>query len=495
MIYKYNLGERELTIKSELAAGRLFYIYYTNVKDKLIYSDSLVELLNFEEVKKPLKISEEGIVFLLQMGVVPPPKTVYKDIYILGIGDSAIIRTENNKIELGFKNEFPFVNHSRRQDSNYDISFKTILQKLYDAIDTKVNRRMESFVFHSAGKDSNPLALAIAEAGAQNRYTLITHKTNGVGDESLISKTIAKRLGFKHIVLSEVEKFDQRHIVEIERHFTNSPLPCTDNVSIVYPLYVAQQPILQNCNVIDGMGSDVYIGHVPSKSEYEKQQLASFFSRFNFLNNFLHSGSKIVSLTRTRAEWTGLFGLTPLDIDRIYKYDPSVSRYLKRQSVKNIDYLDFRSSVRGRIIDTEIFMRKVRNFADAFNNNLIFPWADESVVKHFMHMPEKYLIDRNGFRNKVLIRQLLKEKLELDSDKIGKMGYSYNSSVMILNNIKYLSGEILNCELWNKDIIYKYLDLSIAKLNKKEKNSSFYAGIIYRLYLISAWHNMCRWIN
>jgi hypothetical protein len=35
-----------------------------------------------------------------------------------------------------------------------------------------------------------------------------------------------------------------------------------------------------NSNIIDGMGNDVFIGHIPSKNEY---RFANYFSKLSFL--------------------------------------------------------------------------------------------------------------------------------------------------------------------------------------------------------------------
>jgi asparagine synthase (glutamine-hydrolysing) len=46
-------------------------------------------LLDSPNAKKPLKVSDEDMSLLLQIGVVPPPKTNYKNFYIVGLGDKA----------------------------------------------------------------------------------------------------------------------------------------------------------------------------------------------------------------------------------------------------------------------------------------------------------------------------------------------------------------------------------------------------------------------
>jgi len=494
MIKEYN-KPTPIQIKSDTAAEKPIYIYHSKEKDKLLYSDSLIELLDFPEIKKPLKISSEGISFLLQSGVVPPPRTVYEEIYIVSIGDTAKITTTNDKIELRFSHKFPFQKSARNPDSGYDVGYESILQKLFDATIKNVDKSKDSFIFHSAGKDSNPIALAIAEAGAQDQFTLVTHKTAGTGDESEISKSIAKRLGFKHIILNEIENFEQTHTSAIKKHFTKAPLPCTDNVSLAYPIYVAQQPSLQECNIVDGMGSDVYIGHVPGKKENDRQKLSRVLSKLNFLTKHIDSNNIIIPLIRTRAECTGLSGFSSKDSGKIYNAHRDISSYWQSLSKNSRDYLDFRASVRGTVIDTEIFMRKVRNFADAFNNNLIFPWTDETVVNHFMFMPERYLIDRKRLRNKVLIREMLKQRIDLDSDKIGKMGFSYNSSSMIEKNKKTIEFEITSCTLWNNEAIKDFLSHASKTKEKNTRSSQINSSLIYRLYLISAWHNNCQWLQ
>src|SRR5690606_31202479 len=100
-----------------------------------------------------------------------------------------------------------------------------ILEMLAEATISRIDQSKPSFLFHSAGKDSNSIALALAEAGWQDRVTLVTHKSKGSVDESEISARIAKNLGFKHCVLHEVDNFKQEHDQAIESYFANAPFP------------------------------------------------------------------------------------------------------------------------------------------------------------------------------------------------------------------------------------------------------------------------------
>src|SRR5690554_4425964 len=110
MINQYTPNQPGLVLEPDLAGEFPLYLYWPQDQSTLLYSTSITELLNDARVPKPLKVSTEGLSFLLQSGVVPPPKTAYQDIYILGIGDKAKVSTVNGKIDIQFSHEFPFLN-------------------------------------------------------------------------------------------------------------------------------------------------------------------------------------------------------------------------------------------------------------------------------------------------------------------------------------------------------------------------------------------------
>lgn len=492
-VSEYVVGQDGLILKSDIAAEEPVYVFFSKKENRLLYSKNLVSLLDSHAVQKPLSVSDHGISFLLQSGVVPPPYTVYQDIYILGIGDRALVSTENNKIKIKFEYDFPFLNANRSTEVAYDSSYETIQELLLDATINRLDLEKKSFLFHSAGKDSNPIAIAIAEAGMQDQFTLVTHKTKRNEDESGLSEEIAKKLGFKHRVLNEVDKLSSKDLNLVESYFRNATLPCTNNISILYPLYVGQHNDLQNCNIIDGSGSDVYIGHIPSVSEFKKQKLAKIFSPLNWIGERQSSESRIRKLTKTRAEWTGLVGLSYADSKKFFRNQKDVSRYWKAVQQYD-DYLDFRASVRGRVIDVELYMRKARNFCDAFGNNMVFPWANERVAGHFMFMPERLLFDRKGHRNKLLLRTMLKDKLGIDSDKIGKRGYPYDLRSFVLSNKEFIVSQVVSCELWAEPSANDAVAELSLKVGDTGRVGLICSQLLYQLFMVSGWYNNCRWL-
>jgi len=494
MISQYTPQRSDLVLESDLAGEFPLYLYWPRDQSTLLYSTSITALLNDARVPKPLKVCNDGLSFLLQSGVVPPPKTAYEDIYIIGIGDKAQVSTQNGKVQLSFTHHFPFMNANRLPAEAMQPDDNLILQMLAEATITRIDPSKPSFLFHSAGKDSNSIALALAEAGWQDKVALITHKSKGKADESAISAKIAKKLGFKHEVLFEVDHLQAEHHQAIENYFINAPFPCTDNVTLAYPLYVHQLPVLKGANIIDGMGNDVFIGHIPSRSEYKRQKLSKYLKLSRVLSKHFPSESLVQAAGRTRAEWTGLSGLSYFDAKRFLPEAFDVFDYWVTKDKKQ-DYLDFRSSIRGVILDQEVFTRKVRNFSDSVGGNMVLPWANQHVSEYFAKMPEVYLFDRKALKNKLVLRRILKDRIGLDSDLIGKKGWTYDHTGLVMLNFAYIFNTISECSLWSLD--------GVEDLKRRLKNmpssdarkSIILRGMIYRIFLISMFLNLNKYLR
>jgi len=493
MIKKYKLNDEAISLESDLAGEYPLYIYLSPNKDYLLYSKSIKVLLESQKVIKPLAVSKKGISFLLQSAVVPPPQTVYENIFIVGIGQKAMVRTINGKIDMTFSEMHPFLNANREEDSEVDEEY--ILEILADATVSRMEKGRENYLFHSAGKDSNSIALALSVAGYQNEITSVSYKGEGEKDESEIAKKIAKEFGFKHKIVYEPKILAKKDINNINSFFENSSFPCMDNATLAYPLYMNQLDFT-NSNIIDGMGNDVYMGHIPDAREFSKQKN---FSRFHHLRPFsrkFSSASRIGIATTTRTEWVGLSGLSYGDVNKILKDSFDVYAYWKEvdKEHKDMDYLDLRSYIRGRVLDQEVFIRKVRNFADVTNSNLILPWTNQKVASYFSKLPEKSLFDRKPLKNKLLLRSILKDRIGLDSDKLGKKAYGFNAYGILMMMKNEVNQEILSCELWNEKELENLLSTLYKKIDAKHKSISRLKSIVQRLYLISIWYNKSKYV-
>lgn len=498
MINQYTKNQSALLLESDLAGEYPIYVYRSENKQTLLYSYSINELLDDNRVDKPLKVSNEGLSFLLQSSVVPPPLTAYQNIYIVGIGDTALIETIDSKIVIKFSHQFPFSADKRESLGSYpEPKYDDVIKLLANETIKKLDKTKETFLFHSAGKDSNSIALALAEAGLQKQVTLVTHQSKGNLDESLLSQQIAKKLGFSHQILFEVDTLEDEHLEFIHDYFTKVPFPCVDNLCLAYPLYAKQLPGLFDSNIIFGDGNDSHMISPPSTKDFQRTEVTKYTSRLSFLRNFINSENIFSSFLRTPAEWFGQSGFSLRDCRKIYSKTTSVYPYWHRESKnrKDWDLFYFKSDIYSTRVISEKMIRKLFNFSEYLRANIVLPFATKNVARYFSQMPEKYLFDRVHFKNKTILRNLLKDKLDLDSDVVGKMGWSYDTKAIVENNWELILSEINECQLWDKSEVNKVIFRLRKSMKKNNKYSQLSCRLIYRLYLLSMWNNRCKYLN
>jgi len=497
MISRYNLNEPALCLKSDLAGEKPLYIYWSFVNCILLYSNSITNLLNDCRVIKPLKVSDKGLSFLLQSKLIPPPLSVYANIYILGVGDTAKIFTSNKKINIKFTSNFPFYNSNRQESDQLEPDENNILNLIAESTIRRMDSSKESFLFHSAGKDSNTIALALAEAGYQDKITLVTHKAEGVKDESSISSKIAKQLGFNHKVLSSVDFIKKSHIKSMDDFFSNSPFPCCDTITLAYSHYGVELPDLKESNIIDGGGNDSYMGTPPSDRENIIIPFSKLASKSNIIRSRLKSESLFLPLFKTPVEWFGISGLSFSDTIKLLPSAFDVHSHWQEESQmkSKLDLFDLKTSILTPIISSEQHIRKVRNFAASFNSNLILPFMDEEVAKYFFKFHEKFLFDRKTKANKLILRKILNNYHIINSDKIGKMGYTYDIDSFVEKNLDLILREIETCIYWNKKGRGKLINNFKNNLFKPTRNGVISRRSIFNIFIISIWLNKNKYTN
>lgn len=142
----------------------------------------------------------------------------------------------------------------------------------------------------------------------------------------------------------------------------------------------------------------------------------------------------------------------------------------------------------------EVNIRKARNFADSINSNMVLPFANQKVVEYFKKMPEQYLFDRKTLKNKLILRKILKERIGLDSDALGKLGFSYDSRSIVLQNWDWMHQEMQQCPLWEQAGLLKVITRMKNRMNGTGWGAGAAGRLLYRIYLLSAWYNQNQYI-
>ncbi len=479
------LTKKELPFKFEgpLAGDKPVYIYCSETKDYLLYSTSLKNLLNSPEVKKPLKISTLGLSFYLLSGVIPTPYTVYENIFVLNVGDILEIKNEGSSFKFFYSHQFPF--HSKnRKEKNFDE--KHLLELLKKSVLKNLLPQCPIYLFQSLGKDSNTIALALSEVvDFKEKITCLTLSTGDRKDESQVASEVAKKLGFKHVKLFLPEKVTSELLSLFDYYFTNITHPCVDGTSLVYPIYAAQIDF-RNTNIIDGSGNDIYFGHVPRAIEYKRQKNYLLFSFLRPISELLPTGNILQKLTKTRSEMIGLTGFTLREAKKIYPEVISVFKYWKEedQKRKDWDYFDLKADIWGTNVEFDLVIRKVRNFAEVFEANLILPWTDPEIAQYIGNLKEEVLFDRKNFKNKLPLRKLLRERLGLDADAMGKYSYGFDAYRFLQKMEDKVKEEVFSCRLWNRKNIEK-----IYQKLQENSDKKLFKNLYTRLFILSAWFN------
>lgn len=483
------------TIKGPITGEKPIYLYLSQQKDYLVYAEDLKALMNSSKVSKPLELWEEGISFLLQSGVVPTPYTIIKNLFVLSIGDEVVIEREgDSKLELKFSHKYHYFHSYRYKEKSADPQF--FLGLLKEAILKRLLEGREIFLFHSAGKDSNLIALALAESEIKDRVICITLKGPEGKDESLIAKELAKKMGLRHIIFSLPDKITFRHIDFLRSYFQEMIIPCTDGVSLVYPFY-AMEFDFKGKNLIEGSGVDVFVGHLPRKVEFERQKLFTKFQFLRALAEVFPTGNPLRKITLTRAEWIGLDGFTLRDAKKFCARVKSVFPYWKEEEKKrrDWDYLDLKGDLWATHVEYGNVMRKVRILAEFSEANLIFPYTDEKVAKYLAELPEKESFDRKRWVNKIFFRKILWEKLQYEADKIRKFSYPVDFFTLLEKMEDFIKEEIFSCQLWEKkgiEQIYFKLRRKMTLSNTSKSKEAL--KLILRTFLISAWYNNSKYL-
>ena len=489
LVRKITARETPLTLEGDPAGGKPLYLYLSPDRTFLLVSPDVKTLLEHPETGKVHPLSPRGLSFVLQSGVIPTPWTIFENLYVLNIGDKVTLRARGERLELEFSHQFPYFNHLR--DPHFVPDPGKLLRLLAQTVTERLRPGAPTYLFQSLGKDSNTIALALAREGLD--LTCLTLSTSDRKDESAVAEKIARKLGFRHRRLPIPSRPSSQHLEELHRYFERIPLPCVDGVSLAYPLY-ALEINFEGSNVIDGSGNDIYMGHVPRRIEYRRQKLYSRLTFLRPLADRLPTGNPLTSLARTRSEMAGPFGFTFHDARLLFPEAEPVFPFWREadRQRRGWDYFDLKADIWGPNLEFDLVMRKVRNFATVYRANLIFPWADRKVADYVKKIPEKYLFDRKQFRNKLLLRKILKEELGLDSDALGKFSYGFDAFGFLQKMEKEARREILECKLWDSRGVKTVLSRLEEGIRKRKR---IFRKLWVRLYLLSAWYNHNRYVK
>lgn len=488
MIKIFNIKNKEISLKIERFSSNYIFIYLNEEKNIIIYGNNLKELLNSEFLPKKFKVNYKSISILLTTGLIPPPYTVYQNLFKISQGIECKLFAINEEVKISFSEKNIFTQSLNRTDFD-ETKF---LEMLYSNIDKNLDPTVPTYLFQSAGKDSNIIALAYSiHCENKNSLTCLTYSSSD--DETIYAKDICKKLGFKHITLS-VPKYTINKFINLTADkFKNTIFPNTDNAYLGYFLY--NDGFLDHrSNLIDGMGNDIYSGHIPSLKEYMMQYLSILFSKLNFISNYTDS-ILLNEIVKDREFYTGLYGLPNFVSKKIFLKFSDQKEFLKKKYNTNDDYLTIRAKIRGGLVDYEKFMGKLESFAFSNNSNVIFPFANSNVGNYVFNTSQKLLYSKIFLKNKIYLRKIIDNNLNINIDQIGKKSFRFNYWENISSYEKFVFNEILICKLFEKNNIEELLKKLKRISNLKSFAKNRCRNLLNYLFQIALWYNHSDFID
>ncbi len=484
-------------IEGSTAASDNTYFYFD--KQKFYYSKNIKDVLNFSQstTKALPLLNDNGIVFLLKNSLIPYPYTPYKNIFSLGPGDVVTITKTHQQLELHFKSSFPYKQSLSRQDQKPSTS--KLLQLLARTIEKNLGK--DNYLMLSSGKDSVALAVAIREASAQNKVISLTYTdTDDISNknEAIAAKAFAKKLGILHETI-KLPNDKNKTANAMRKFFTHSPYPSCDPTTIPYIISLNQINI-KNSTIFDGLGNDIYTGYVSlpkprlTKLLNHYSNLTYSLEKTDFLNKALPFYSKARKIFLSPAEQLlyghNHFSMKEISYFRNNNFNPTFfwDELLKINNYDNLS--DFCIMVKCKYFDGCGVTPKVKYVPEAFECTSYLPWSNPEIQKYVFNLKTKYRYDSKTGTNKILIRQMLKETIDYDANKIGKQIFHFNAQRFILRNKMLVKEEILECSLWNEAGKRKLGDY--LKLLSSNPRIAF---SLLDLFMISGWHNHCKYLR
>lgn len=428
-----------------------------------------------------LDVDFSGVSHLVDSGAIPMTSTVFQDLHVLNGTHTAEVFKDDKTTAIS--NHFPYLRKYSKQNRYNEVEFTN---NLFAAVERSIDERRKSVLFLSSGKDSAALAVAMAECCDPSSVHAITYSAPQ-NNESEIASRIANRFGFSHDIIS-IDNYRLDEVL-LKTFFARQLIPSLDLCATVY-LHCGLENF-EGCNLVDGMGNDQYIGHIPPKKEAIAAQLQGLipYSFKTLVGALRHYHRAFAIGSKTRSEMVGFWSflshsqladeLTPFSQRRKVWYQID-------RAYRGYDYFDLRAELRGSYIDFEKFIRKVKNAASTYRMSLSLPWCDFELANYCHNLRDDDLFDRSELVNKCFLREFLERKTGIDYFREPKRAFSYDFSKFVLDNYEFIKYVCLESNLFErKSLEYEFRHF--------ENNGEY--GAIYQLFLISGWFKYSHFIN
>ena len=443
-------------------------LFYTKNRDSIFFGSNLKSV---KQLSGKSSLDEWELYKFLNYGVVPSPKTIYKEIYKVKPGE--IIEIDLNDSDF-LENKRIYWDPSSFVGEN-DFNNEEIMSLINNSVDLRMQADVDIANFLSGGIDSTSIIKIASKNNNLNTFSMSINQSTY--DESKWFNLVSNKFDTNHETINlDSQNLKKETILESINVFDE---PYSDPSTI--PSYILSKEISNNYKVaISGDGGDeIFGGYERMKIVLQNNNfvLSSLSNLYNFYPAYLGTGNRLLRNSRdiNIAYPSFLEDKKLLELLGVKAEFNFAENYLQNSKnlVKNLIISDV------KLYLSEMMMLKVDRTSMANSLEVRSPFVDHRLIEYILSRK----IDEKNIRNP---KYLLKKYLEKDFGKEfvnrKKMGFVFDLENWIYKNIDYISKSIENTE--------EFASMDIKKVNKLYKNKSRINALrIWKLFFLSKYIN------
>lgn len=459
-------------------------LYLSVINGQPVASDDIQDILVARHrAGAAIDVNHAALSHLLHDGFVPPPLTVYREIFAISVDLQAQVKSG----AISFVRDFPFENRKSSLDGNPDTN--ALVRRLGRATKSACGKSRDLVLMLSSGLDSTSLAVSAKEAGRDD-VVCVTYGESEDDTEVIVARDTCRRLGLRHEAHLYVAT-DPQIRKDLVAYGESVPQPCADP-ALAACVSLVRRFGSRGSVILDGSGNDYYFWRPPRRLDLLKTWLGlGRFPALNRLRPLLPMHLRRERILASPLELLLLNGVWLRYFETRQFYPGAVNTHdywLQEGDGHQFTREEFQHCLKMIYMGPAAFMLKTRNAAQSVGATASFPWTDDDVADYCFSLPEEARFDRERRKSKTIIRQMLNEALAYDATAVGKHHFSFGKRSFLRHNLSFCRDEILGCSLWSRGVERAFKQLAdLLERGRQTENA------LLSLFIVSLWHN--RWIE
>lgn len=475
-------------------------LYYWIKDNKLLFASELKALVECDQIK--LVINKNAINDYLSFLYVPPPKTIFENIYKLLPGEMLIFN-QDGKYETQTYWDIKFSNEHKTEEEYT----KKLRELLEESIDLRMVSDVPVGVLLSSGLDSSVVATLAAKKSPYeiNTYTVgFEDEKDNQYNELIESKEFSEKLGTNHHEIIVNSQDSLKHLDEVvwqlDEPFSNP----TTTLNYIISEFASRSSKV----VLSGVGGDEMFGGYP------KYKALKIFNNFSKIPNFIvkdlntlvqklpdSSGENIVKAKRFFGAWKK---------EQIEQYISFVTYFSKEEKEKIIGKKNNSYEEEIKEMFTKIEKQGTKDFFKKMfyvesksylpNNILEYtdktsmaasletrePLLDHKIVEFAANIPFDLKIKNDS--TKYILKQAVKDIIPKEVLHRKKRGFTPPLINWLNNDIKELESKYISKNKIKERGIMEYDEIKKIFTQFKEGKKHNYMKI-WNIICLEAWFN------